>query len=103
MGGKIRIDQKKVEKDAVQLSGAASCLRNVPLGSQDRRTTLKANAESKAAYERFQERILTLGALLDTEVENIRGLGAAFAEFDEMTGQLARLPFHDQKRSIVKK
>ncbi len=86
MGDNIRIDQRKVEEDAVLLEGARSRLERAPLDSQDMKTTLSANAKSKAAYGNSQERLSDLSVLLDQEVKNIRSLGAAFVEFDEMAG-----------------
>ncbi len=88
MGDKIWIDGKRVEEDATRIEGAAAYLRQAPLNPQDMRTTIPANAGSKAAYVDSQERIYQLGILLDQEVKNIRGLGAAFIEFDEMLGRL---------------
>ncbi len=89
MADKIRVNRQNIEKDAMQIESAASCLMKVPLDSQDTRSTIPANANGKAAYERSQERISALGDLLDREVENIRGLNEAFENFDEMMGQLA--------------
>lgn len=89
MADKIWINRQNVEEDAVELEGAASYLIKAPLDSQDTRSTIPANVNSRAAYERSQERIFNLGNLLDQEVENIRGLNMAFVEFDEMMGRLA--------------
>lgn len=85
---KIQINRGQAEADAVQIESVASYLTAVPLGVQDVRTTIPANSNSKAAYQRFQERIADLGAMLDQEADNIRGLNAAFTEFDEMMGRL---------------
>ena len=83
MGDKIWINPGKVEEDAAQIGSAAADLTRVPLAFQDMRSTIPANANSKRAYERFQESMSSLGVLLKGEVGNIRGLGAAFIEFDE--------------------
>lgn len=83
----IRMNQARVEKDAARIESAAAYLGNVPLTRQDTRTTLPANARGRSAYKRGQERISMLGVLLDEEAKNIRGLGAAFTEFDEMMGR----------------
>ena len=88
MADRINIDQGRVEEKAGQIGGAAAYLVNVPLTPQDNKTTLPANEKGRAAYGRSQERIAALGNLLDQEVKNIRGLGAAFTQFDEMMGQL---------------
>lgn len=89
MADKIQINRQNVEEDAAQIESAASYLIKVPLDSQDTRSTIPANAKSRAAYEGSQERLFILGNLLDQEVENIRGLNTAFLEFDEMMGRLA--------------
>ncbi len=90
MAETIYINQGKAEEDAKRIEGAAAYLANVPLVPQDTRTTLPANTKSKEAYGRSQNRLSDLGALLDREVKNIRGLNVAFTQFDEMTGRLAR-------------
>lgn len=83
----IRVNHGSVQADAAQVESAASYLRNVPLTPQDTRTTLLANANGKSAYGRTQDGISRLGVLLDKEARNIRSLGAAFTEFDEMMGR----------------
>ena len=88
MADRIHIHQGKVNEGARQIGSAAAYLANAPLSSQDTRTTLPANAKSKAAYGRLQERIADLGRNLDQEAGNIRSLNAAFTEFDRMIGQL---------------
>lgn len=85
---KIQVKRESAEADAVRIESAAACLAAAPLDSQDMRTTIPANASSKAAYQRFQERIASLGTMLDQEVNNIRSLNVAFTEFDEMMGRL---------------
>ncbi len=87
MAENIRVNQGQAEKDAALMDSAAAYLGNVPLTRQDTRTTLPANERGRSAYGRGQERISRLGVLLDVEAENIRGLGAAFVEFDEMMGR----------------
>lgn len=89
MAKNIQINRQNVEGEAMQIESAASYLTKVPLDSQDTRSTIPANINSRAAYERSQVRLFSLGNLLDQEVENIRGLNAAFAQFDEMMGHLA--------------
>lgn len=87
MAERIQINHRKAEEDAMGIKSASVYLQNVPIVSADIRTTLPVNANGKAAYERAQDRISKLGALLDQEAENIRGLNVAFAEFDRMLGK----------------
>lgn len=72
----------------MRIESAAVYLTAVPLDSQDIKTTISANTNGKAAYQRFQERIACLGVMLDQEVDHIRSLNVAFTEFDEMMGRL---------------
>lgn len=88
MAERIHINQEQAEENAGRIESAASYLADVPLVPQDTRTTLPANAKSKDAYGRSQARIAELGRMLDQEVKHIRGLNAAFREFDEMMGRL---------------
>lgn len=88
MAGIIYVDQENVNADAARLESAAAYLEKVSLVPQDMRTTLPANENSKNAYEKSQDRLERLGRLLDQEARNIRELGLAFAEFDEMMGRL---------------
>mgnify|MGYP002509592322 CR=1 FL=1 len=87
MAERIQINHGKAEQDATGITNAASYLQKVSFVSEDMRTTLPANANCKAAYERSQERISKLGAMLDQEAENIRGLNVAFAQFDRLLGR----------------
>ena len=88
MADLIYVNHERVEEDAARVESAAAYLRSVLLAPQDTRTTLFVNERSKTAYERSQDRISQLGLLLDQESQNIRDLGAAFVEFDEMMGRL---------------
>ena len=89
MPDRIQINYERAEENAIRIENAAGYLQNVSLVPQDMKTTLPANANSKEAYERAQERISSLGTLLDQEAENIRGLNVAFEEFDRMLGRFA--------------
>lgn len=86
MAENICVNQEKIQEDANQLEGAAACLKSKPLSSPDTRTTISANAGSRLCYEKEQENLELFGVFLDQEAEKIRGLGIAFAEFDEMIG-----------------
>ena len=90
MAENIHVNQEKVQEDVQCLEGAAAYLKNIPLSSQDTRTTLPANVNGRLAYERAERDLAGLGASLDQEVNNIRGLNIAFAEFDEMLGELSK-------------
>ncbi len=90
MADRIKVNQAETEKEADVIEGAALYLKNIPLTPQDMRTTLPANAGSINAYNKAQDRIASLGGMLDQEVSNIRSLQAAFTEFDEMTGLLEK-------------
>lgn len=87
MPDRIQINCERVEENAMGVENAAVYLQNVSLVPQDMKTTLPANANSKAAYERAQGRISNLGTMLDQEAKNIRGLNMAFEEFDRMLGR----------------
>lgn len=88
MSDRIYINQGRVKEDAAQVKSAAAYLQKVSLSPQDTRTTLAANEKGKSAYESSQERISKIGLMLDKEAQNIRELGVAFTEFDEMMGSL---------------
>lgn len=89
MAENIHINQEKVQEDAGNLEAVSACLKAAPLEKQDSRTTLPANENSRMSYERSQKNIADLGAALTKEADNIRKLGIAFEEFDEMAGSLA--------------
>ena len=90
MAGEIRVNQQQAGESADRIESAAGYFRNSPLVPQDTRTTIPANANGRAAYGRSQSCMEELGSALDQEVRNIRSLNAAFTEFDEMMGELAK-------------
>lgn len=89
MAENIYINQKKVRETAVSLETVTACLKEIPLQNQDIRTTLPANTNGQISYERAQKNLAELGVCLAKEAQNIRELGAAFTEFDEMARSLA--------------
>ena len=90
MAGEIRLNQYQAVESAARIECAAVYFRNSQLVPQYTRTTIPANANGRAAYGRSQSCMEELGSALDQEVRNIRSLNAAFTEFDEMMGELAK-------------
>ena len=90
MAGEIRVNQHQADESAARIDSGAGYFTNSPLVPQDTRTTIPANANGRAAYGRSQSCMEELGSALDQEVRNIRSLNAAFTEFDEMMGELAK-------------
>lgn len=88
MAENIHINQERIEEAAGNLGAVSAYLKEVPLAVYDSRTTLPANENSRISYERSQKNLAELRNALAKEIQNIRGLGLAFAEFDEMTGSL---------------
>lgn len=85
----IDIKDGKAEQDASGISSAAKYFSGSSLTPIDSRSTITANQKSQDAFNTAQSGITSFGAALDQDAENIRSLGVAFKEFDEMMGRLS--------------
>lgn len=90
MQGNIYVNQRDIETKAERIESVSDYLGSKALEHQDVRTTIPANPNGKAAFERTQSGMERLGTALDREVKNIRSLQISFIQFDEMMGGLAK-------------
>lgn len=85
----IRINFQAVEEEATGLGNAAAVFQSSELCPEDDKTTLTANLMLKSAIEESQLLLTTFGTSIDTEAANIRSIGAAFEEYDQLLADLA--------------
>lgn len=88
MSEEIKINKAAVENDTAVLSGAAAYFQEVTLIPSDGETTITANGNGQNNFSKAEKLISSFGAAIEKEVGNIRQLGAAFEEYDEMMSQL---------------
>ncbi len=88
MAETICVIQENVQCDASQIKGAAKCFEKKVLSYTDDRTTISANQNGKSVYDESQSVVSLLGVNLANEVDNIRSLGLAFEQYDDMLADL---------------
>lgn len=88
MGDSINVNSAAASSDASQISNAAGYFTGQSLAVQDNISTITANDNCKQSFQRSQGVAVSLGKALDADAANIRNLGLAFEEFDQMMGSL---------------
>lgn len=87
----IDVNLVQSESDATQIESVALYLQENSLNPVDEATTLEANANLHAAFDLSQSVVANLGEAMDKEVLNIRSVGNAFEQYDQMLADLAGL------------
>lgn len=90
MAQNIKINQTEVKENSELISKTEQYLSEETLSSKDNRTTLTANGKGQEAYDKSQKLLAALGQALAQEASNIRSLGLAFQEYDEMMANLRK-------------
>jgi type VII secretion effector (TIGR04197 family) len=90
MLGGLNVNSGTVDSHATSIGSAASYFTKEGLSPTDGKSTITANAKSKAAYNKAQQGVSGFGTAIDKDAKNIRSLGVAFKEFDNMVGNLAK-------------
>lgn len=90
MAQNIKINQTEVKENSELISKTEQYLSEETLSSKDNRTTLTANGKGQEAYDKSQKLLAALGQALAQEASNIRSLGLAFQEYDEMMTNLRK-------------
>lgn len=88
MAQNIKINQTEVKANSELISKTEQYLSEETLSSKDNRTTLTANGKGQEAYDKSQKLLTALVQALAQEAVNIRSLGLAFQEYDEMVTNL---------------
>ncbi len=88
MADRINVKSGAASSEASNISSAAEYFSGQTLTMQDTVSTITANANCKEAFQASQNCARSLGSALDTDAQNIRKLGDAFEEFDQMMGAL---------------
>ncbi len=84
----IKVNEISVEYDATLISGIAQYLKEDILCPLDNRTTITANKKGQETFAKAQKVIACFGEAMEKEVLNIRNMGAAFVEYDELMARL---------------
>lgn len=91
MSDTLQVNSGIVDEAANKINGASQYLTGQGLSSADEKSTITAVNNSSVSFKNSQTLVTSLGATLNQEAENIRSLGVAFKEFDEMMGELHRI------------
>ncbi len=86
----MKIDQIDINDKASDIQTAAGYFEGNDLGSEDSKSTITANDNSKDAFEAEENTHITFGNGLITAANNIENLGSAFVGFDEMMAEANR-------------
>lgn len=86
--GNIESNVNQTENDASKIKSVSDCFQEDSLNPRDHETTLIANANLHAAFDLSQSLMVSLGAAMDKETSNIRSVGVAFEQYDQMIADL---------------
>ena len=86
----LRIDQTDINDNASEIKTAAGYFAGKDLGSEDSKSTISANDNSKDAFDEEENTLITYGNSLITAANNIENLGSAFTDFDELMAEANR-------------
>lgn len=84
MSESIQINFESAEEDASGIARAADVLQAGVLNPNDSVTSLLEDENLHTAFEMSQELLVSLGEAMDREAANIRSIGTAFEEYDQM-------------------
>ncbi|MDL2296309.1 TIGR04197 family type VII secretion effector [Lachnospiraceae bacterium OttesenSCG-928-E19] len=84
------INYGTMDGEATKISSAKQFLQTSSLSPIDDETTIEANKRGQETFSKAQDEMETLGGAIDQEVVNIRSLGLAFLEFDNMMAEANR-------------
>lgn len=88
MEQRISINYDSVNGHGDETSQIAKSLEAKVLLHEDGRSTIAGLVHSRAVYQASQELIASLGENLEEEVKQIRSIGIAFAQADQMRADL---------------
>ena len=83
MGEDIQIELAVVNTYAQEFEELSQGIDKTLLYENDTQTTISANQNGRNAYETSQALMVSLGAGMEQEAANIRGLGQIFKTLDE--------------------
>lgn len=86
----LRIDQTDINDNASDIETAAGYFAGQELSSEDSKSTISANGNSKDAFDEEENTLITYGNGLITAANNIENLGTAFTDFDELMAEANR-------------
>lgn len=92
MSGTFNIDNDSIDNHSSLITIMASQMQFTPLFNADNKTTITANNNCKYSYGSSQQSFADVGAALDKEAENIRGLGLMYKQFDDMAKDMVGVP-----------
>lgn len=80
----IYINFGAVQEEASQIEHAADVFQAGTLNPEDSVTSLEEDENLHLAFNISQELLVALGVTMDREATNIRSIGNAFEEYDQM-------------------
>lgn len=87
----INVNKSTVNTYSEGVSGTAKGFEYDQLKSTDYETTISAASNGRKAYYSAQRADVLLGNCLEQEAKNIRSLGVAFQQYDEMLASVAEI------------
>lgn len=88
MAEEVKVSDVKVENHASQIEGIAAYFCGSSMGPRDHKTTIKANAQAKLAFDNSQNIIRNFGKNIEREISNIRNIGVTFDRYDDIMNSL---------------
>lgn len=84
----LNIDTQTTDTEADTILSAASYFVPHPLKVRDYESTITANSNEKTANYIGGQVMSLFGNVLDEDAKNIKGLGIAFTQYDEMLANM---------------
>lgn len=83
MAEEVKVSDEKVEGYAKTIEDISSNFTGSKLENEERDSTLRACSQVRLSYKNSQTIIQKLEESMETEVSNIRNVGATFKRYDE--------------------
>lgn len=84
----LNIDTQIIDAEAETITSAAGYFVPHPLKSRDYESTITANSNEKTANYTGSQVMSLFGNVLDQDAKNIKELGIAFVQYDEMLANM---------------
>ena len=86
----ININMQTIEEEANGISSASQYFSPRVPAVRDYESTITANSNEKSTIYSSQQALTLFGCTLDKDAANIKGLGLAFVQYDEMLANLMK-------------